>query len=247
MQLQDKVALVTGASRGIGKAIALRLAQEGASIAVVYAGNHQAAQETANEIEGLGRKVKTYACDVSDYNATGELVKTVLADFGQVDILVNNAGITRDGLILSMKEEDFDAVLNTNLKGAFYLTRHLYSHFMRKRSGRILNISSVVGLHGNAGQANYAAAKGGLIGLTKSTAKELAGRGVTCNAIAPGYIESDMTAALPEKARQAILGSIPAKRPGNPEDVAALVAFLAGENASYITGEVIRVDGGMGM
>ncbi len=247
MQLQDKVALITGASRGIGKAVALQFAREGASIAAVYAGNHEAARETAAEIESLGARVKTYACDVSDFNATGELVKAVLSDFGQVDILVNNAGITRDGLILSMKEEDFDAVLNTNLKGAFCLTRHLYSHFMRKRSGRILNISSVVGLHGNAGQANYAAAKAGLIGLTKSTAKELAGRGVTCNAIAPGYIESDMTAALPEKARQAILGSIPAKRPGSPEDVAALAAFLAGDSASYITGEVIRVDGGMGM
>ncbi len=247
MQLQDKVALITGASRGIGKAIALRMAREGASIAAVYAGNHEAAQKTAEEIQSLGVKVKTYACDVSDFAATGELVKAVLADFGQVDILVNNAGITRDGLLLSMKEEDFDDVLNTNLKGAFHLTRHLYSHFMRKRRGRIINISSVVGLHGNAGQANYAAAKAGLIGLTKSIAKELAGRGVTCNAIAPGYIESDMTAAIPEKAREAILASIPAKKPGNPEDVAALAAFLAGDSASYITGEVIRIDGGMGM
>ena len=239
--------MVTGGSRGIGRAICLELARQGARVVFSYAGNEAAARQTEEEGAALGGTVRGVQADVTDSAAVQALFQEVLKQEGRVDILVNNAGITRDSLLALMKEEDFDAVLNTNLKGAFYLTRHLYSHFMRKRSGRILNISSVVGLHGNAGQANYAAAKAGLIGLTKSTAKELAGRGVTCNAIAPGYIESDMTAALPEKARQAILGSIPAKRPGNPEDVAALVAFLAGENASYITGEVIRVDGGMGM
>lgn len=245
MKLQGKTALITGASRGIGKAIALGMAKEGAQIALVYAGNHEAARQTEEEIKAMGVEAKAYACDVSDFSATAELVKTVLSDFGGVDILVNNAGITRDSLILSMKEEDFEQVLNTNLKGAFHMTKHLYSHFMRKRSGRIVNISSVVGLHGNAGQANYAAAKAGLIGLTQSTAKELAGRGITCNAIAPGFIESDMTAALPQKARDSILAAVPAKRAGLPEEVAALAVFLAGENAAYITGEVIRIDGGM--
>ena len=244
--LEKKVAVITGASSGIGKKTAEIFAKEGA-VVVLAARRLEKLHEVENEIREKGGEALTVQADVSKKEDCDNLIEAAVKAYGRVDILVNNAGITRDGLILSMKEEDFDAVLNTNLKGAFYLTRHLYSHFMRKRSGRILNISSVVGLHGNAGQANYAAAKAGLIGLTKSTAKELAGRGVTCNAIAPGYIESDMTAALPEKARQAILGSIPAKRPGNPEDVAALVAFLAGENASYITGEVIRVDGGMGM
>ena len=174
-------------------------------------------------------------------------MKAVLEQFGQVDILVNNAGIVRDGLLLRMKEEDFDAVLNTNLKGAYHMIRQLYSHMMRRKSGSIINISSVVGLTGNAAQANYAAAKAGLIGLTKSTAKELAGRGVTCNAIAPGYIQSDMTDALPEKAKEAISAQIPMKRTGLPQDVANLAVFLAGPGASYITGEVIRVDGGMAM
>ena len=247
MKLNQKTALITGGSRGIGKAIALRLAQEGANIALVYAGNHQAAEETKAQVEALGVRVKTYSCDVSDFEATKAVVQSVLEDFGGVDILVNNAGIVRDGLVLSMKEEDFARVLSINLTGAFHMIRHLYSHFMRKRSGRIINISSVVGLNGNAGQANYSAAKAGLIGLTKSVAKELAGRNVTCNAIAPGYIASDMTAALPEKAREAILSSIPAKRAGTPEDVAEAAAFLAGEAASYITGEVLRVDGGMSM
>ena len=187
MKLNQKTALITGGSRGIGKAIALRLAQEGANIALVYAGNHQAAEETKAQVEALGVRVKTYSCDVSDFEATKAVVQSVLEDFGGVDILVNNAGIVRDGLVLSMKEEDFARVLSINLTGAFHMIRHLYSHFMRKRSGRIINISSVVGLNGNAGQANYSAAKAGLIGLTESVAKELAGRNVTCNAIAPGY------------------------------------------------------------
>ena len=246
--IRGKTAIVTGGSRGIGRAIVEKLASQGANVAVIYAGSQDLAQQVCTQCaQQYGSELKAYQCDVSDYEAVRQTVAQIRKEFGTVHILVNNAGITRDGLLLSMKEEDFDDVLNTNLKGAFHLTRHLYSHFMRKRRGRIINISSVVGLHGNAGQANYAAAKAGLIGLTKSIAKELAGRGVTCNAIAPGYIESDMTAAIPEKAREAILASIPAKKPGNPEDVAALAAFLAGDSASYITGEVIRVDGGMGM
>ena len=245
--LENKTALVTGGSRGIGRAIALAMAEEGANVAVLYAGNRAAAEETAAEIESRGVKAAVYQCDVACFEETEATVKAVLEQFGEVDILVNNAGIVRDGLLLRMKEEDFDAVLNTNLKGAYHMIRQLYSHMMRRKSGSIINISSVVGLTGNAAQANYAAAKAGLIGLTKSTAKELAGRGVTCNAIAPGYIQSDMTDALPEKAKEAISAQIPMKRTGLPQDVANLAVFLAGPGASYITGEVIRVDGGMAM
>ncbi len=247
MSLENKVALVTGASRGIGRAIALELAQAGAQVVLVYAGNETAAQETKAAIELAGGKAKTYRCDVGDFTATKALCETVIADFGGADILVNNAGITRDALILQMKEEQFDEVLATNLKGAFNMTKHLYQHFMRKRSGRIVNISSVIGLTGNAGQANYAAAKAGLVGLTKSTAKELAGRGVTCNAVAPGFIETEMTATLLEKIREKMLAEIPQQRAGTPEDVARLVAFLASDAAGYITGELIRVDGGLCM
>ena len=245
--LENKTALVTGGSRGIGRAIALAMAEEGANIAVVFAGNREAAEKTAAEIAEKGVQARIYQCDVSSAGETEAVVKQILDDFGGVDILVNNAGIVRDTLLLRMKEEDFDAVLNTNLKGAYHMIRQLYSHMMRKKSGSIINISSVVGLMGNAAQANYAAAKAGLIGLTKSTAKELASRGVTCNAIAPGYIRSDMTDALPEKAKEAIVSQIPMKHTGLPQDVANLAVFLAGPAASYITGEVIRVDGGMAM
>lgn len=243
--LTGQVAVVTGGSRGIGRAIALKMAENGADVAVVFAGNEKAAQETCALASGYSVRCRAYRCDVSDYEATKTLVEEIIRDLGKIDILVNNAGITRDGLAATMKEEDFDAVLDTNLKGAFHMIRHCYHHFLHRRAGRIINISSVAGLTGNAGQANYASAKAGLIGLTKTIAKELAGRGVTCNAIAPGFIETDMTQKLGDKARDAIVSSIPMKRAGKPEDIASLAVFLAGEDSSYITGEVIRVDGGL--
>jgi 3-oxoacyl-(acyl-carrier-protein) reductase len=245
--LKGKTAVVTGGSRGIGKAIALRLAQEGADVAILYAGNEAAAQETCSLIGQSGVTAKAYRCDVADDRQTKETVDAILADFGGIDILVNNAGVVRDGLILSMKEEDFDTVVNTNLKGAFHMIKHTYRHFMKKRSGRIINITSVSGVTGNAGQANYSSAKAGLIGLTKSTAKELAARNVTCNAIAPGFIDTDMTAALADKVREAAVEAIPLKRMGTPGDIAALAAFLAGDEAGYLTGEVIKMDGGLCM
>lgn len=245
MNLSEKNAVVTGSSRGIGKAIALKLASLGANVAVVYAGNAEKAAETVAEIEALGVKAKAYACDVSDFEAAKALVAEVIADFGGIDILVNNAGIIRDGLVLSMKEDDFDKVINVNLKGSFNMIKNTYQHFMKKRRGRIINISSVVGINGNAGQANYASAKAGIIGLTKSVAKELAARNVTVNAVAPGYIETDMTNSMPEKAKEAVMASIPMRRVGQGEDIANTVAFLASDEAAYITGEVIKVDGGM--
>lgn len=243
--LKNKVAVVTGGSRGIGKAIALKMAENGADIAIVYAGNEQAANETCDQITQYSVKAKAYCCDVSDFEATKELTAQIIADFGGIDILVNNAGIVRDGLILSMKEQDFDAVINTNLKGAFHMIKHCYSHFMKKRSGKIINISSVSGMMGNAGQANYASAKAGLIGLTKTVAKELAGRGVNCNAIAPGFIATEMTDKLSDKVKEGAVAAIPLKRMGSPEDVANLAVFLASEQSNYITGEVIKVDGGL--
>lgn len=247
MMLEGKVALVTGGSRGIGRAIALKFAAEGADVAILYAGNTTAAGETALEIEKLGRRALVLQCDVADAAAVDAAVKETIGALGGIDILVNNAGIVRDKLVLSMKREDFDAVVDTNLGGCFNTVKACYSHFMKKRAGRIINISSVVGLMGNAGQANYAAAKAGLIGLTKSVAKELAARGVTCNAIAPGFIETEMTDELSEKAREAMLGLIPAKRAGSAEEVANAALFLASDLAAYITGEVLRVDGGMCM
>lgn len=245
--LHEKNALVTGASRGIGKAIALELARQGANVAIVYAGNEQKAKEVQEEIQSMGRKAEVYRCNVADFEATKELVSKVLEDFGGLDILVNNAGIVKDGMVLSMKEEDFDQVLDINLKGAFHMIKHTYSHFMRKRAGRIINITSVVGLSGNAGQANYSSSKAGMIGLTKSVAKELGARGVTCNAVAPGYINTEMTEVLSDKVKDAMKTMIPMRKPGEPEDIAKAVAFLASDSARYITGEVLRVDGGMAM
>ena len=243
--LQGKTGLITGGSRGIGKAIGLEFARQGANLAIVYAGNQQAAQQAREELAQYGTRVELYQCDVADFAQVSQVSAQVLADFGQVDILVNNAGIIRDGLVLSMKEEDFDQVVSVNLKGAWNFVKQFYPHMMRRRQGRIINMASISGLMGNAGQSNYAAAKGGLIALTKTVARELAGRGVTCNAIAPGFIETDMTQALSDKVRAGALEAIPMKRMGQPEEVAALAAFLASPAAAYITGEVIRVDGGL--
>ena len=243
MSLNGKTALVTGASRGIGRAIALRLAEDGANVAVIYAGSADKAEAVVNEITALGVNAKAYRCNVADSAAVNETVKAVTNDLGKIDILVNNAGITRDGLMLRMKDEDFDAVLDTNLKGAFNMIRACYSGFIRKKSGRIINISSVSGIIGNAGQANYSASKAGVIGLTKSVARELASRGITCNAVAPGFIQTDMTENLGDN--NPLLNSIPLGRMGKPEDIAAAVAFLASDSAAYITGEVLKVDGGL--
>ncbi len=243
MSLNSKTALVTGASRGIGRAIALRLAEDGANVAVIYAGSADKAEAVVNEITALGVNAKAYRCNVADSAAVNETVKAVTNDLGKIDILVNNAGITRDGLMLRMKDEDFDAVLDTNLKGAFNMIRACYSGFIRKKSGRIINISSVSGIMGNAGQANYSASKAGVIGLTKSVARELASRGITCNAVAPGFIQTDMTENLGDN--NPLLNSIPLGRMGKPEDIAAAVAFLASDSAAYITGEVLKVDGGL--
>ena len=243
MSLNGKTALVTGASRGIGRAIALRLAEDGANVAVIYAGSADKAETVVNEITALGVNAKAYRCNVADSAAVNETVKAVTNDLGKIDILVNNAGITRDGLMLRMKDEDFDAVLDTNLKGAFNMIRACYSGFIRKKSGRIINISSVSGIMGNAGQANYSASKAGVIGLTKSVARELASRGINCNAVAPGFIQTDMTENLGDN--NPLLNSIPLGRMGKPEDIAAAVAFLASDSAAYITGEVLKVDGGL--
>lgn len=243
MSLNGKTALVTGASRGIGRAIALHLAEDGANVAVIYAGSADKAEAVVNEITALGVNAKAYRCNVADSAAVNETVKAVTNDLGKIDILVNNAGITRDGLMLRMKDEDFDAVLDTNLKGAFNMIRACYSGFIRKKSGRIINISSVSGIMGNAGQANYSASKAGVIGLTKSVARELASRGITCNAVAPGFIQTDMTENLGDN--NPLLNSIPLGRMGKPEDIAAAVTFLASDSAAYITGEVLKVDGGL--
>ena len=245
MELQGKIALVTGGSRGIGRAICLELARRGANVAVNCAGSVQAAEETADTCRQLGVQAMVIPADVADPAACEAMVQAVLDTFGRIDILVNNAGITRDNLALRIDEADYDAVLDTNLKGAFFCCKAAYRPMMRQRSGRIINLSSVVGLRGNPGQSNYAASKAGLIGLTKSLAKELAGRKITVNAVAPGFIETDMTSVLPQQARDALLQAIPMARPGQPEEVARAVAFLAGDDAAYITGQVLSVDGGM--
>ena len=247
MLLDGKVALVTGASRGIGRAIAIRLASEGAKVAINFAGNQKAAEEVKGEIEKNGGEAILVKANVADSAAVDEMFAKVIEAFGTVDILVNNAGITRDGLLIRMKDEDFDAVIDTNLKGVFYCTKAAAKIMMKKRSGRIVNMSSVVGLMGNAGQTNYAAAKAGVIGFSKSAAKELASRGITVNMVAPGFIATDMTAEMKDKAKEMTLAGIPLKRMGEPEDVANAVLFLASDNASYITGQTINVDGGMVM
>lgn len=245
--LDGKVAVVTGASRGIGKAIALRLAKENASVVINYNGSKEKAEEVVREIGEAGGTACAIQCDVSDFAACEAFFQEVTGRFGRVDILVNNAGVTRDGLLMKMSEEDFDKVVNTNLKGTFNCIRFVSRTMLRQKSGRIVNMSSVVGVAGNAGQANYAASKAGVIGLTKAAAKELASRGITVNAIAPGFIETDMTAVLSEKVREATAAQIPMGHFGSPEDVADLAAFLASDEAKYITGQVIHVDGGMAM
>ncbi len=241
--LKGKIALITGGSRGIGRAIALAMAGQGADVAILYGANEQAAGETCEKITQMGRNALACRCDVSSLEQVKEAVSQVTKELGAIDILVNCAGITRDGLAMTMKESDFDAVLDTNLKGSFHTIKCCYGGFLKKKAGRIINISSVSGIMGNAGQSNYSASKAGVIGLTKSIARELAPRGICCNAIAPGFIATDMTAELGDQ--NALMGMIPMKRMGTPEDVAALAVFLASEGAGYITGEVIRVDGGI--
>lgn len=245
LMLTGKIALVTGASRGIGRAIAVRLADEGAAVIVNYSGSREKAEEVVSLIKNAGGKAQAVRCDVSDFEACGALAKAVIEEYGRLDILVNNAGITRDGLIMRMTEQDYDAVLDTNLKGAFNMIRHFSRSFLKQRSGRIINISSVSGVMGNAGQANYSASKAGLIGLTKSAARELASRGICVNAVAPGFIDTDMTGNMPDSAKESLKGLIPMGHIGTPEDVAAAVAFLADDASAYITGQVICVDGGM--
>ncbi|WP_310192736.1 3-oxoacyl-[acyl-carrier-protein] reductase [Bacillus sp. 3255] len=245
--LTGKVALVTGASRGIGRAIALHLAEQGADVAVNYAGSEAAAAEVVSAIEAMGRKGIKLRADVSSYQESEDLVKKTIEFFGKIDILVNNAGITRDNLIMRMKEEEFDQVIATNLKGVFNCVKAVTRPMMKQRFGRIINISSVVGVLGNPGQANYVAAKAGVIGLTKATAKELASRGITVNAVAPGFIETDMTDKLAGEMRDQMLKQIPLERLGQPEEIAKVVRFLASDDASYMTGQTIHVDGGMYM
>lgn len=244
---QHRTALVTGGAKGIGRAICQALAANGMDVAINYAGSAAAAEETAAACRSLGVKAVTLQADVRSPEACQKLVEDTIAALGQIDVLVNNAGITADRLIMRMTEADFDNVIATNLKGAFFCTKAAARCMMRQRYGRIINISSVVGLHGNPGQTNYAASKAGLIGLTKSVAKEYAARNITANAVAPGFIATDMTAAMQEPARAAAVAAIPAGKIGRPEDVAAAVAFLAGDQAGYITGQVLCIDGGMGM
>ena len=242
-----RAAVVTGGSRGIGRAVCLTLADQGVNVVVNYAGSAAAAEETVSLCREKGVEAIAVQADVSDAAQVEALFAAATEAFGRVDILVNNAGITRDNLIVRISEEDFDAVLNTNLKGAFLCCKKAARLMMRQRWGRIVNLSSVVGLRGNAGQVNYAASKAGVVGMTKSLAKELASRGVTVNAVAPGFIETDMTAAMPQAAKDAMMPTIPMQRLGAPEDVAKAVAFLASDEAAYVTGQVLAVDGGMAM
>lgn len=245
--LKGKVAAVTGASRGIGRAVALELAAQGATVVINYNGSKEKAEEVKAEIEKNGGSASLAKCNVADFAEAENFIKDVIATYGKIDILVNNAGITKDGLLMRMSEEDFEQVLDVNLKGTFHCIRFAARQMMKQRSGRIINMASVVGVAGNAGQANYAASKAGVIGLTKAVAKELASRGITVNAIAPGFIETEMTGALPEQVKSAAAAQIPLGAFGKPEDVAKAVAFLASEGAGYITGQVLHIDGGMVM
>ena len=241
----NKTAIVTGGSKGIGKAICVRLAKDGFNIAFSYNSNPELAEETVKLCESAGVKAKSYKVDVADSTACKEWTEEVRAEFGSVDVLVNNAGITKDGLLMKMKDEDLDAVLDVNLKGSFYMMREASKIMLKQKSGKIVNISSVVGVMGNAGQVNYSATKAGVIGMTKSLARELAGRRINVNAVAPGMIETDMTKAMSDKAREAVIAGIPFKEMGKPEEIASVVSFLAGEDSNYITGQVICADGGM--
>ena len=244
---EKKVAVVTGASRGIGRAIAMRLAAEGCYVVINYNGSKEKAEEVQQEILQAEGEAHVYQCNVADFEACGEMFKDTVRKMGHLDILVNNAGITKDGLLMAMSEEDFSKVVDTNLKGTFYCIRHASRIMIKQRKGRIINLSSIVGISGNAGRANYAASKAGVIGLTKSAAKELAPRGITVNAIAPGFICTDMTQVLPQQVKENIWKQIPMGGFGNPQDVAAAAAFFASEEAGYITGQVLMVDGGMAM
>ena len=247
MNLTGKVTLVTGASRGIGRQIALTLAGYGATVIVNYNGSAAKAEKVVNEITANGGMAESMQCSISDFEKSKEMIDGIVKKYGRLDILVNNAGVTRDGLVMMMKEADFDAVIDTNLKGTFLCMKAVSRIMMKQRYGRIVNLSSVVGLRGNAGQVNYAASKAGVVGMTKSLAKELASRGVTVNAVAPGFIETDMTAAMPQAAKDAMMPTIPMQQLGAPEDVAKAVAFLASDEAAYVTGQVLAVDGGMAM
>ena len=244
-RFENKIVLVTGAGRGIGASIAKRFASEGAEVIVNYSGNDEAAQKTVDEITATGGQAQKYKCSVNDSESVKVMIDEIIKEFGRVDILVNNAGITKDGLMLRMTDEDFDRVIDVNLKGTFNCTKYVSKYMLKQKSGKIINISSVVGLSGNAGQVNYSASKAGIIGITKSAAKELSSRGITVNAVAPGYVDTDMTKVLSDNIRNEILKNIPLQRMGNVEDISNCVAFLASEDASYITGQVISVDGGM--
>ncbi|MCF6095813.1 3-oxoacyl-[acyl-carrier-protein] reductase [Thermovorax subterraneus] len=246
MDLSGKVCLVTGGSRGIGRSISIKLARLGAKVVINYKSNEELAKKVVSEIESLNGEALAFIADVADYEEASRMVEEIYEKFGRIDILVNNAGITRDGLILRMSEKDWDDVINTNLKGIFNTTKNAVRYMVKQRWGRIITISSIVGLYGNPGQANYAAAKAGIIGFTKSLAKELGSRGITVNAVAPGFIRTDMTAEIIMKSKEAsIIEKIPLRRLGEPDDVANLVAFLASEEANYITGQIIAIDGGL--
>jgi len=244
-ELTGKVALVTGASRGIGKAIACALAAEGATVLVNYNGSKERALEVVEEIVAAGGSAEAVGCDVSDFSACGAMIEEMIKKYSHVDILVNNAGITKDNLIMRMSEEDYDRVLDINLKGSFNTIRHLSRQFLKQRSGKIINIASVSGVLGNPGQANYSASKAGVIGLTKAVARELAVRGICVNAVAPGFIDTEMTQAMPEKTKEAAVATVPMQKMGSTEDIANAVVFLAGNKSNYITGQVLCVDGGM--